>query len=296
MTPGISVIVPVLNGEEVIGNCLEACLSQDLDRERYEVIVVDNGSTDKTRDIVGSFSGRGVVLTEEKKPSSYAARNKGIEKASGELLAFTDADCVPSKQWLSSHLDCINNGSKLSGGAVNVVQADPKSATETYDRISHLNQRIYVERQNFAATANLVVNREVFDEVGTFDEDLVSSGDMEFGQRASKSFDITYCEDAVVDHPARKGLRNLWRKNYRLGQGAAQLYRKREGKRLPTSDALRCLVPRFGYVSPEGFPRMTVESDDELPKAGSMRFRLFIIEGITGTAQFLGRLKGRRSS
>jgi len=93
----ISVIIPAKNTEDTIGNCLRAVLSQRYVNTDYEVIVVDDGSTDRTAEIAKSMRAR-VIQQENAGPA--AARNAGAEAAYGEILAFTDADCVPSPEWL----------------------------------------------------------------------------------------------------------------------------------------------------------------------------------------------------
>ena len=91
--PFVSVIIPVLNGERTIRECLVSLLRVDYLPERGEILVVDNGSTDRTAEIINSFPVR--YLGEERRGKSYA-RNRGIEASKGEILAFTDADCVVS--------------------------------------------------------------------------------------------------------------------------------------------------------------------------------------------------------
>ena len=96
--PFISIIVPVYNGENIIGACLKSLLAQDYPKDKYEVIAVDNNSKDKTADIIKEYSVH--YLFESKVQGSYAARNTGVRHAKGEILAFTDADCVADKGWL----------------------------------------------------------------------------------------------------------------------------------------------------------------------------------------------------
>src|SRR5262245_50422661 len=98
--PFISVIIPVYNDTERLRTCLTALADQTYPRDRYEVIVVDNGSTIPPRSLVESFPG--FVFAEESKPGSYAARNRGLQIARGDVLAFTDSDCIPDRHWLAA--------------------------------------------------------------------------------------------------------------------------------------------------------------------------------------------------
>src|SRR5688572_8958532 len=111
--PFVSVIVPVLNDEARIGGCVAALLAQDYPRERYEVIVVDNGSTDRTYEVVRGYPV--TLLSEAQIRSSFAARNKGMREAVGEIFAFTDSDCTPAPQWLAEGVRAIQAGADLVG-------------------------------------------------------------------------------------------------------------------------------------------------------------------------------------
>ena len=94
----MSVIVPVHDGAETIGRCLDALCGLDYPEHAVEVVVVDNRSTDTTREIVASYPVR--LVEERGVQSSYAARNRGVMASTGEVLAFTDADCIPDRGWL----------------------------------------------------------------------------------------------------------------------------------------------------------------------------------------------------
>src|SRR5438128_822612 len=96
----ISVIVPFHNAAKYLQRCIEALLSQSYPPEDYEVIMVDNNSTDGSLRIAQHFPH--VKVLGEEKPGAYAARNRGLAAATGALIAFTDADCVPEENWLGN--------------------------------------------------------------------------------------------------------------------------------------------------------------------------------------------------
>ena len=102
--PLVSVVVPARNEENYLGKCLKALSEQDY--PNYEIIVVDNASTDKTNQIARSF---GVRVVTEKKPGLSYARNKGFAEAKGEIIARTDADTVAPKDWLSRMSSIFTN-------------------------------------------------------------------------------------------------------------------------------------------------------------------------------------------
>src|SRR5688572_4347661 len=95
--PAVSIVVPVYNGAAILGRCLGAAQAQDYPGQ-FEVIVVDNGSTDRSHAVATEIEGVCVVNCRRRGPA--AARNYGVRAARFELIAFTDADCVPEKGWL----------------------------------------------------------------------------------------------------------------------------------------------------------------------------------------------------
>lgn len=217
-TPAATVIVPVRNGEEFLPTLLDALAGQDL-TEPWEALIVDNGSTDRTASVAAAHPLGPRVVTEAR-PGSYVARNAGIAASSADVLVFTDVDCTPDRAWLSTGLAAIRAGADLVGGGIRQRLPERPNMWERYDARRHLDQRRYVERMHFAATANLFVTRAVIDVIGGFDPDLRSSGDIELCYRARQAgFDLRYAPDAWVDHVPRRSLRETWEVHYRVASG-----------------------------------------------------------------------------
>ena len=218
----VSVIIPVFNDSEGLQKCLEALENQTYPQDLYEVIVVDNGSDESIEGIVNQF--KRVLATYESTPGSYAARNKGISLAKGEVLAFTDSDCIPAYNWLETGVQNLlsvpNCG--LVAGKINMFFKDPAypTAVELYDSITYLDQKRYVEEYKFGATANLFTSKKVFQKVGLFNDKLKSWGDKEWGNRVfSWDYTLNYADDCCVAHPARYSLNNLCKKIVRTKRG-----------------------------------------------------------------------------
>ena len=97
--PSVTVIVPVLNGEQTIGACLQALRTQTYPG-RMQPVVINDGSTDRTSNVARGFTEAQVI--DQANRGRAAARNRGIAESAGEVLAFTDADCVPRPDWLET--------------------------------------------------------------------------------------------------------------------------------------------------------------------------------------------------
>ena len=222
----VSVIVPVFEDSARLAGCLEALANQTYPKAHYEVIVVDNGSTDDVASLVRRYPQARVY--HEPRPGSYAARNKGISHAKGEILAFTDADCVPSRNWMESGVSALlrTPACGLVGGKVDVFFQDPArpGAVELYDAACGYLQKKYVEVDRYGATANMFTFRKLFEQIGLFNGELKSYGDVEWGRRvASHGYALVYAEEAVVAHPARKTLAALRQRIVRVTGGLHDL-------------------------------------------------------------------------
>lgn len=218
----ISIIVPFLNEERYIRACIESLLAQDYDRGKYEIIFVDNGSTDAGPSIVREFSE--VILLRETDGQVFTARNTGIQAASGEVFAFTDADCVVTPRWLSLIHEAI-----LDGGATFVLgpvrfpspRSDLLRIIETYrnDHVDFVIQK-RLKMLHYGYTNNMGVRADVFERVGPFAEVPVP-GDTEIIHRSFRLIPETrvdYRADMWVDHLEIVNLRILLRKIILYGE------------------------------------------------------------------------------
>ena len=221
--PFVSVIIPVFDDAERLIRCLHALHDQTYDADRYEVLVVDNGSREDIAGACNSFAR--VRCLDEALPGSYAARNKGIACSSAEILAFTDADCLPHRDWLENGVVRLLRSPRCSivGGSVLVFPKDPsrRTSAELYESAFAFPQRRRIEEEHWGVTANLFVHRSVMRAVGPFDGRMRSGGDAEWCRRAhGAGHRIVYAEDVRVDHPARSSVVELLAKARRVGGGA----------------------------------------------------------------------------
>lgn len=222
--PFVSVIIPVYNDSGCLKTCLQSLEEQTYPQNSYEVIVVDNGSDESIEPIVAEFSQ--AKASYETLRGSYAARNKGLLLARGEVIAFTDSDCIPAPNWIErgvAKLQSIPNCG-IVGGKIELFFREPDHPTtvELYDNMTYLNQKNHIEKSDFSATANLFTFKHVFDRVGYFDSDLESGGDARWGRRvASFKYKLVYAADVRVAHPARYSVTELLIKETRVAKGCA---------------------------------------------------------------------------
>lgn len=227
--PSVTVIVPVKDGLELLRGCVEALVAQDYPRDLLQILVVDNGSRSSPASVLPQDDR--VLLLLEPTAGSYRARNTALTRARGELLAFTDADCRPAPDWVRRAVDHLvaHPDVDMIGGRIDIAYRNgrPVNGPEWFEELDGFPQQDYVSR-GFAVTANLITRRTVMDEVGPFDEDLLSGGDAEWGRRVrSKGGRQDYVDAVVVTHPARDTWQELARKSRRTTEGVVMKTRSR---------------------------------------------------------------------
>ncbi|WP_432547378.1 glycosyltransferase family 2 protein [Kineococcus sp. SYSU DK004] len=257
--PSVTVVVPVHGDRGSLLLTARALAAQDYPGA-VDVVIADNGDN---RDLQGALDALEVVsLVRETTPGSYAARNAALLGARGDVIAFTDSDCVPTAHWLREAVGALlaaeeaGTGPCFVGGGVRLFCADPArpTAAELWDSLNFLRQERYVTVEGWAATANMVVRRSTLDAVGAFDERLKSGGDREWGERASRAgVRALWCPAAEVAHPARRRMAELHGKARRVTRGDVET-RRRDGRpafdpgvlRASLNPALRSTVRRSG--------------------------------------------------
>ena len=115
MNPRVSVVIPAFNAQATIAEAVRAIATQPVPHGVFECLVIDDGSYDRTAE-AAEFAGA-VVVRLEKNCGRAAARNAGIKRARGEWIAFTDADCVPSRRWLPALLAAAETSDRQNAGA-----------------------------------------------------------------------------------------------------------------------------------------------------------------------------------
>jgi glycosyltransferase involved in cell wall biosynthesis len=225
--PLVSVVVPARDAESTLSRTLDALADQDLDGP-YEVIVVDDGSSDATSRIAADARGDVRVIRHEHSRGAGAARNTGAGAATAPTLAFTDSDCYPASNWLSAGLRWIEAFDLVQGA----VEPDREAERGPWDRTLTVRRA-----EGYYQTANLLVRRELFESLGGFEDWIDSSRepmgeDVLFGWRAARAgAKVAFAPDAVIQHAV-----------FPSTMAGALRYRWRWGRRMP---ALLIRVPEL---------------------------------------------------
>lgn len=230
MTPQISpastVVLPSYDRPEALRACLAALAAQD-DRD-HEVVVVDDGSAQPLAPICEAFPGVRCIRQENRGPA--AARNRGAREARGRFLAFTDDDCRPRPDWLSSLRRAWGGDDRrmIGGRVVNGLPGNPY-ASASQALCDYLYDYYGAERGEapFFTTNNCGVAREAFHRMGGFDETfpLAAAEDRDLGMRWREEGGVLlYAPDAVVDHHHALTLRRFFRQHANYGRGARHLH------------------------------------------------------------------------
>ncbi|MCE9662536.1 glycosyltransferase [Halomonas sp. M5N1S17] len=225
--PVASIIVPTYRDWHALRSCLEALGEQSMPTQEFEVLIVENAGDSQPHDLTLPGNAR---LIHEPSPGSYAARNRGVAEARGDVLAFIDADCLPAPGWLQAGIECLqaNPDAALVAGNIELTYgAQRLTPAECFEKAFAFRQRQNVAN-GVAVTANLFVRRKVFDVVGPFNAQLMSGGDFEWTRRAtSRGHRLVFSEAAVVRHPARSSIAALASKARRVTSGSQALYQER---------------------------------------------------------------------
>lgn len=286
--PFVSVIIPVLNVSSTIDRVLESLIGQTYPADRFEVIMVDNGSEDDTVAKLRKYPVQ--VLIEDSVKSPYAARNRGLEQAQGAIIALTDGNKIPAADWIENGVECLQrNGCDLAGGRVEFIFSERKTFGEIYDSITFLDNEKYVKEEKASLAGNLFFRREILDKIGNFPARHRSGMDIYWSRKAHDAgFKIEYCPEAVVSSIARP-LGSTLRKSYRVGLGhPLNMYQAGRGRGEIIVQALRTFLP----PSPARVYRKMKKSGES--DNFYYLFPLWGIEAGRKIAMGLGRMAGLR--
>ncbi len=234
--PYFTVIIPTHARPGRLAACLEALSNLDYPRDRFEVIVVDDGSETPPHDVVRRFAGRlDVALFTQAHAGPATARNTAAARARGEVLAFTDDDCAPASDWLTRLASRFaqDKNVAIGGRTINALTSDPyATASQLIMDVVYAYYNADRERARFIASNNIAFPKDRFNAVGGFDPTFpLAAEDRDLCDRwVHHGFHITYAPEVVVHHSHRMGLRGYCRQHFSYGRGAYRFQRARVGR------------------------------------------------------------------
>jgi glycosyltransferase involved in cell wall biosynthesis len=221
---GISVIVPVFNQARRLADCLDALLQQDIPAGSFEVIVVDNRSSDESMAVARQRPA--VRLLAESRRSAYVARNRGIRAAHGALIAFTDADCIPRQDWLSRLQERLVSAPEAMVVMGRDIPTGPSSAIRLLGLYDHFKEIFALSSEDptvyYGHTNCMMTRRELFDQLGFLDE-RPRGADVIFVQHVLGRYGtraVQYVPEAVVRHMEVRSAPVYFKKAFIYGRSA----------------------------------------------------------------------------
>ncbi len=234
--PRVSVVIPALNEGERVKKCLDSLLALNYKKERLEIIIIDDGSTDGSTELIKRYSkkhGLTYLRTERLGPSR--ARNLGVRHASGEFIAFTDADCIVDSEWINELLKGFFDENTAGVGGSQKSPLDETDFGKDVQRVfellgfagEYIKTGTNIQETEHNPTCNVMYRKKVFDEVGGFVSDIWPGEDVELDYRIKKQgYCLVFNPGALVYH-YRPGTMKQFRKMMRsYGRVQANLLRR----------------------------------------------------------------------
>ncbi len=229
--PKVSIIIPTYNRKELLLQCLSAIQNQNFDRAAFEVIIIDDGSTDNTCQAVknADFKMNLKYLTQENKgPAS--ARNLGIDNSKGRFIAFTDDDCIPHPDWIKDMIASFPKGRNYAGLGGKIIRKNNKLIPCYIDCRGLMAHYAKNSPYDFVITANAIFRNSSLKKVRGFDEiaghDWAGGEDIILSRRILKeNYKLIDSDKPVILHSHPETLIGLFRMFYRYGRGQRMIER-----------------------------------------------------------------------
>lgn len=282
----VSIIIPTYKDWARLALCVKALARQTYPEDLFEVIVVNNDPDDALPE---NFSlPQNCTVIAERKPGSYAARNAALKIVKGQIIGFTDSDCIPDRDWIKNAVAYLRGHESCGriAGHIAIFSESPQATLgDKYEMLYAFPQQMYAQKFKAGVTGNMFTYRKVFDAVGPFDEKLFSAGDFAWGKAAHLAgYPVHYVANVIVKHPARS-LKDLIKKERRVGGGTGMAARgkgrqfsylmellngfrprvseikyvyKQQGKELDAIDKIKVLFLRHYLLNVRAFEKLRV--------------------------------------
>lgn len=286
----VSIIVAAYNAEKTIGLCLAALLDQSFPDSQYEVIVVDDGSTDDTPTIVQGFE---VSLFRQKNQGPGVARNLGAKEAAGEIILFTDSDCEPDHHWVEEMYRAFENEAENIIGAKGFYRTRQQQIAARFAQIEYENKYDLVKKEkyiDFIDTYSAGYRRDVFLDNGGFDSiyTTASGEDSELSYRlALRGCKLVVIPDAIVYHKHPDTLMKYLKKKFRNAYWRAVTWKKHPQKILKDSHTPQTLKAQIVLCGIMVFFAMVIPLNQSMVYAFVISAGLFFLSTLPFTFKAL---------
>ncbi len=286
----ISVIVPGYNVAATIEACLGSLLNQTVPRESYEVIFVDDGSTDGTSNIVKRYQDVRLLMLSSNRGQA-TARNLGLQEAKGEFILFTDADCIPAPDWIEAMLKPFSNPEIVGSKGVYRTQQKglvPRFAQIEYEsRYDIMKQRLYID---FIDTYSAGYQRSVLEQIGGFDARFRVDEDQELSFRLARGgYKMVFNPKAVVYHQHPATLRRYLKRKYQIGYWKAFVLRRHPQKAIEDSHTPQSLKAELAWALLALLGAVFAPIYPPLLLASALALALFLVTALPFTRKALRR-------
>ncbi len=283
-TPFISIVIPTYNRPERLADCLESLTNLEYPADRFELVVVDDGSKMSLEPVVERFKDRlEITLLKQENQGPATARNTGAKLAKGDFLAFTDDDCKPAPDWLT-HLatrfatapECMIGGRTLNALSNNLYSTTSQILIDYLYNYYNFDSK----RSNFFASNNFALPSDRFQALGGFDTTfpLAAGEDREFCDRwLQYGNKMVYAPEVRVYHAHKLTLSSYWRQHFFYGRGAFCFHQVR-AKRAHTEIKVE---PISFYLNLLKYPL-----SQQIPQPKLLLSALLLISQVAGLAGF----------
>jgi cellulose synthase/poly-beta-1,6-N-acetylglucosamine synthase-like glycosyltransferase len=231
--PSVSVVLPVYNGEDILGPCIDSLLALDYPPERHEIIAVDNASTDASAERLAAYGDRLRPLFEPRRGAARA-RNRAIEAARGDIIAFIDADCIVEPGWLKALIEPLRREPEIAGVGGRIRALPGANAIARFGEEIHDHRKaIEVWHPPYIISMGSALRRSALEATGLFDPAFLRGQDTDLSFRLHLAGQrLRYAPRAVLYHRNESTLGGLFREGRIHGTWQVLLYRKYAGSLL----------------------------------------------------------------
>ena len=287
-----SIVIPTYSRPQRLATCLESLTQLNYPRDRFEVIVVDDGSETPLAPVVNPFTENlKLTLLRQSNAGPASARNTGAQKARGQFIAFTDDDCSPAPDWLSIAETALAKASECMLGGLTINQLPENIFTSASQLLVDYLYGYYNRDSNnahFFTSNNLIVPTKIFHDFGGFDDSfpLAAGEDREFCDRWSyQGYRLHYCPAIRIYHSHQLTLRTYWKQHFNYGRGAYHFHQVRATRGQKKIE----VEPLSFYINLLNYPL------EQIGKFKGLTLSLlFIISQVANTLGFFGEQIARK--